>query len=187
MIKYRSILSFFILFSVAMCFMSGCATGSKPLFIYFDQDGNPIQQKRYRKFLTRDFKNRWFKEAYNKNNSTGPHFLLSPDQKVIKERHGAPDYISPKYLSMNNDYVKEWLYWEEGLLFQFVNRRLIFEGPVTDSERILVLYGYPDYSTISQSGKDYTREVLYYRPVIGTSEKCFNFVNGKMVDRILYR
>lgn len=187
MIKQRFILCSFILFSIAMGILSGCATGSRPLFMNYDQEGNPIQQKRYRKFLTRDFKNRWFKAAYRKNNSTGPHFLLSPDQKVIKERYGPPDYISPKYLSMNNDYVKEWLYWEEGLIFQYVNRNLIYEGPVTDSERILVLYGFPDYSAINQTGKDYTREVFYYRPVIGMSEKCFNFVNGKMVDRILYR
>ena len=187
MIKQRSILCFFILFFAAMLFVTGCATGSRPLFIHYDLDGNPIQEKRYRKYLTRDFKNRWFKHAYKKNNSTGPHYLLSPDQKVIKERYGAPDYISPKFISMKNDYVREWLYWEEGIIFQFVNRRLIFEGPLSDSERILVLYGYPDYSVIYQSGKDYTREVLYYHPIIGLSEKCFSFVNGKLVDSVLYR
>ncbi|MBN1900458.1 hypothetical protein JW926_03935 [Candidatus Sumerlaeota bacterium] len=187
MMKQRFILYLLMFSSLMMGFLSGCASSSKPLFLHYDQDGNPIQEKRYRRFLTQDFKNRWFKTAYKKNNSTGPHFLLSPDQKVTKERFGAPDYISRKYLSMSKDYVKEWLYWEEGVMFQFVNRHLVYEGPLGDSERTLVLLGYPDYSAIYQSGADYTREVYYYRPIIGLSEKSYNFINGKQVDKILYR
>ncbi|HPB33132.1 MAG TPA: hypothetical protein PLB62_16905, partial [Candidatus Sumerlaeota bacterium] len=120
---------------MSLLFISGCALSSRPAFNHYDADGKPVMEKRIRRFLLRDMKVRWSRKAYRKNNSSGPHFLLSAEQKAIKEEHGAPEYLSYTYLSRHGDNIKEWVYWEKGLLFQFAGRKLVYEGELTDLER----------------------------------------------------
>jgi len=164
----------------------GCSMNSKPLFLRYDAEGKPIMQKRYRRYIVRDFKTRFRKEAYKKNNTTGPHFLLSRDQVEVKEKYGPPEYIGISYLSLRKDHVKEWLYLKKGLMFQFVNRKLAYEGPLSDKERVLVLYGYPDDAYSTQAGEqEFIRENFYYYTLFGTSSKSFCFINGKCLDQVI--
>jgi len=179
-INIASFLSFFILLA------AGCAISNKPLFIKYDADGKPVMEKRYRRFMARDFQTRWNAKAYNKNNTSGPHFLLSKEQKDIKKKFGPPDYISPSYLSSRGDYAIEWLYFEKGVMFQFVNRRLAYEGPLSDKERILVAYGYPDEGRMYIMG-EIIRENFYYYTLFGIAQKSFNFVNGKLAVETIFQ
>ena len=179
-INIASFLSFFILLA------AGCASSNKPLFIKYDADGKPVMEKRYRRYVARDFQTRWNARAYNKNNTSGPHFLLSKEQKDIKKKYGPPDYISPSYLSLRGDYVIEWLYLEKGVMFQFVNRRLAYEGPLSDKELTLVAYGYPDKALMLETG-DIIREEYHYYTLFGIARKQFNFVNGKLLDETIFQ
>jgi len=169
-------------FILLLALISGCATSSSPLFNEYDADGNPVQHKRYRRYPERDLIVRWGRTAYKKNNSTGPHFLLSEDQETIKGEYGPPDYISETWLSWNRDYVTEWLYWQEGVMFQFVRRQLVYEGPLSDKERVLVTYGYPDKAHVLYVDDNMMRESFYYHSLFGLGENAYTFVNGKKVE-----
>jgi hypothetical protein len=165
--------------------LGGCSLSSKPLFYKYDAEEKPVMNKRFRRHAVRDFKARFRKQAYKKNNTTGPHFLLSRDQKAIKEKYGPPDYISITFLSLDKDYVKEWIYWKKGLMFQFVQRKLVYEGSLTDKERILVQYGYPDDAQFYQTGDEYVRENYYYYSLYGLTSKSYFFINGKCMSKIV--
>jgi len=179
-INVASFLSFFILFA------AGCAISNKPLFIRYDADGKPVMEKRYRRYAARDFQTRWNVRAYNKNNTSGPHFLLSQEQKDVKQKYGPPEYISSSYLSSRGDYVIEWLYLEKDVMFQFVNRHIAYEGPVSDKERVLVTYGYPDKAQMVAT-RDIIREEYHYYTLFGIPKKVFNFVNGKLADETVFQ
>ena len=174
-----------VVYACCLVLLAGCSMSSRPLFYQYDAQEKPVMTKRFRRHVVRDFKARFRKEAYTKNNTTGPHFLLSSDQKTVKEKYGPPDYISFTFLSLNKDYVKEWLYWKKGLMFQFVNRKLVYEGLLTDKERILVEYGYPDDAQIYQTGDAFFRENYYYHSLYGTTSKAYFFINGKCVNRVV--
>jgi hypothetical protein len=163
-------------------FISGCSLNTKPTFDYYDADGKPRTTKRYRRHLNRDFIARVSKTAYKKNKGTGPHFLLSKDQKDVKEKYGPPEYIGCTYLSRRGDYVKEWIYWKEAMTFQFVNKNLIFEGSLTDKERVLIVFGYPDYARVFQFAQGQERENFYYYTLFGMTQRIFHFINGKRVQ-----
>ena len=161
---------------------AGCAVTSKPDFMEYDVEGQPVMAMRYRRHLERDFEVRWSRKAYKKNNTSGPHFLLSDDQKEIKKEYGPPSYISRTFLSRHGDYVKEWLYWEEGVMFQFVRRKLVYQGLLTDKERILVIYGYPDDAQVFQMGDGIERENFYYYSTFGMTQHCYHLVNGDCLE-----
>jgi len=165
----------------------GCGFANKPLHLKYDAEGKPVMTKHYRKYVVRDFITKVNTIAYKKNNTSGPHFLLSPIQKEIKEKYGPPSYVSPSWLSQRGDYVIEWLYWEKGLMFQFVNRQLVYEGSLSDKERVLVMYGYPDDARIYLLEGVGVRENFYYYTMFGTSQKTFNFMDGKIVGNTSFQ
>ena len=150
----------------------------------YDEEGQPVMKRRFRRHLERDFEVRMSRKAFKKNNTSGPHFLLSEDQKSIKEEYGPPDYISPSFLSRHGDYVVEWLYWEKSLMFQFVSRRLVYEGPLTDKERVLVLYGFPDRVQTFQIGGDRERQNFYYYSMFGMTQCYYNFIDGRCLNKV---
>jgi len=180
--KKGSVFGWFLFIIVPVVFLAGCATGSKPLYLDYDEDGQPIMVKRYRRHAERDFEIRWSRAAYKKNKGTGPHFLLSDVQESIKEEFGPPDYIGDTYLSRKKEYVKEWIYWKAGYMFQFIKRQLVYEGPLTDKERILILHGYPDSIQIYQLGDGVERENFYYYCLFGRTQRCYHFRNGEKVE-----
>ncbi len=171
---------------MSLLFISGCALSSRPAFNHYDADGKPVMEKRIRRFLLRDMKVRWSRKAYRKNNSSGPHFLLSAEQKAIKEEHGAPEYLSYSYLSRHGDNIKEWVYWEKGLLFQFAGRKLVYEGELTDLERTMVRYGYPDDANIFELNGGNERQNFYYNSTFGKYQMSFYFINGKCAEEFKF-
>jgi len=177
----------FIIWACLGLWAFGCGFANKQLHIRYDAEGKPIMAKRHRKLVIRDFITKINTIAYKKNNTSGPHFLLSPIQKEIKEKYGPPSYISPSWLSLEGDYVIEWLYWEKGVMFQFVNRQMAFEGPLTDKERVLVVFGYPDDARVYLLGEIGIRENFYYHTILGTTQRTFNFMNGKMVGNTSFQ
>ena len=183
--KYRFLIILSCI-SLSLMLMSGCALNNKPLFPEYDQEGKPVTEKRYRRHVARDFLVHWSKKAYHKNDTSGPHFLLSEDQQMVKDKYGPPDYISVNYKSRRGDYVTEWLYWKEGVMFQYVNRILVYSGKLTDKERVLVVYGLPDKAQIYQHSGAIERENFYYGTLFGVSKRNFMFVNGDCATSIYY-
>lgn len=181
MLKRHKLISWILILAAGL-FMAGCAMGPDPLFMKYDEDANPVMTKRLRNHVTRDYLVHPFRKAYKENHGTGPHFLLSPDETRVKEEYGPPDYLSPAYLSRKGDWVKEWLYWKEGIMFQFVRGHLVFEGPLSDKERVLVQYGYPDDTKIYELGEGMERQNFYYHSFLGKTRMTFLFKNGTIID-----
>jgi len=71
-------------------------------------------------------------------------------------------------------------------MFQFVNRRLAYEGPLSDKELTLVAYGYPDKALMLETG-DINREEYHYYTLFGIARKEFNFVNGKLLYKMIFQ
>lgn len=160
--------------------LSGCSINRAYLFEY-DKDGNEIQFKRRAKYNSVNYVSKWSKKAYKKNNRT-LHFMLSDEQEEVIKEHGQPDYIRKRFLSTHGDFVKEWIYHNSNLMFQFVGGKLVYEGPTTDVEKVLMLYGYPRYSITTKLDPDVVRETFIYHSSLTDEFEDFNFSNGKLLS-----
>jgi hypothetical protein len=151
-----------------------------PMFKY-DEQGNKIQFQRLPRNMNYDPNGSWrlVPFAYNKNEGN-LHWLLSDDQKEVIGLLGQPDYIRRPFYSLTKEKVHEWAYWEKSVLVQFINREMVYLGPLKDREKLLIRYGYPRYHTYDplESGM---REVFIYSNDLEQRRSLFNFHNGHMV------
>jgi hypothetical protein len=164
---------------MVVLFAAGCALHTRPLFDY-NAAGEKVTVKRRAKRQHVDYALRWRSKAFEKN--TGElRWLLSDDQKKTIEQYGQPDYIRHTFYSTRRDMVKEWVYWEKQKVFQFVRGTLVFEGPLTDLERVLIVYGYPTKSLSEELEKDINRTTFYYSSPFTVLHRVVAFSNDKMV------
>jgi len=148
------------------------------MFDYME-DGEQVQIKRIAKHQSIDYFHRWRRTAYVKN--TGElHWLLSQDQKEIIAEYSQPDYLRRTFRSTRGDRVKEWAYVAQGKIFQFVRRQLVYEGELTDLEKTLIQYGYPNFVFAEQLEPDITRLTFIYESIFGLRRQMFSFANGRL-------
>lgn len=165
-----------------------------PKFDYTD-DGRAILLKRFPFFPQQDYcqfqkyryiENKHGVEHYRSGDKLKrePDEILSEEQKEILREWGQPDYLRGPYKSTRGDSVIEWAYHPTNHLFQFVDRAMVYEGPLTDQERTAITFGAPREVLISQAIPNIRRETWIYRPWFLSSahrEKIFSFSNGKLV------
>jgi len=145
----------------------------------FTEDGEQVQIKRIARHQSIDYFHRWRRTAYVKN--TGElHWLLSQDQKEIIAEYSQPDYLRRTFRSTRGDRVKEWAYVAQGKIFQFVRRQLVYEGELTDLEKTLIQYGYPNFVFAEQLESDITRLTFIYESIFGLRRQVFSFANGRL-------
>lgn len=169
----------------------------KPKFDYTDE-GRAIMIKRFPYFPTQDicqFQKYRFAEnklgvehvARGKKLKREPDEILSEEQKEVLREWGQPDYLRGPYKSTRFDSVVEWAYHPLNHLFQWVDGVLVYEGPLTDQERVAITYGAPREATIRQLQPNVRRETWIYRPwflpMTGATsrERIFDFANGKLL------
>jgi hypothetical protein len=169
----------------------------RPKFDYTD-DGRTIMIKRFPYFPTQDVCH--FQKYRFIENKLGiehmqqgqklkrqPDDMLTEEQKQVLREWGQPDYLRGPYKSTRFDSVIEWAYHPLNHLFQWVEGELVYEGPLTDQERVAITYGAPREATIRQLQPNIRRETWVYRPwflsVVGMTsrERIFDFANGKLL------
>jgi hypothetical protein len=165
-----------------------------PKFDYTD-DGRAILLKRYPFFPSQSYCH-FQKYRYIENKHGVEHYqwgekikrepdeILSEEQKDILREWGQPDYLRGPYKSTRGDKVIEWAYHPINHLFQFVDRTMVYEGPLTDQERTAITFGAPREVIVSQVIPNIRRELWIYRPWLlwgANREKIFSFSNGKLV------
>lgn len=163
--------------------LSGCMTNQAPRFLY-GPDGEKIQFKRYEKNIARD----WFRHQSRKIYDVcmaEPHDpLLSVQQVDVLTTHGKPDYMRVEFLADTKEYVTEWVYVERDKLFQFIQGELVFEGPVTDYEKVLIRFGRPDYAIGQSSHVGPRSDVFQYRGILVSDIDTYRFSNGQLVGHV---
>jgi len=122
--------------------LAGCASRT-PVVVY-DVAGEPIMRKRYAKRVAVDHFYRFRSTAYWSALDSDFSRRLSLDQEKLLADLGRPDLVRRPFRSCDNERVDEWVYLQTQRLAQLVGGQLVYEGPLTDYERVLIQYGYPD-------------------------------------------
>jgi hypothetical protein len=114
-----------------------------------------------------------------------PDERLSEEQRAILREWGQPDYLRGPYKSTRGDSVVEWAYHPLNHLFQFVDGKMVYEGSLTDQERIAITYGAPRDVMVSVLEPNTRRETWIYHTWLGSywREKVFSFTNGSLTFR----
>lgn len=168
-----------LLSSLLFVFLLGCSLNRSPLFDY-DKEGKPVQIRRVAKYPTVDYFHRFTAGAY-KENLSRLHFMLSPEQEEIIKKYGQPDYLRKTFFSTRKEYVKEWVYLSANMVFQFIKGRLVYEGPVTDKEKVMIIWGYPKSIYIRAQTPDLTNESFEYYYIFSDDFLNFHFSNGNLI------
>ncbi len=168
-----------LILTISFILFYGCSLNKAPLFEY-DKEGKEVKLKRHAKNMEVNYITKWSKTVYKPNNRT-LHFLLSPDQEETIKTYGQPEYIRKKYISTRKDVVREWAYPTQSLLFQFVKGKLVYDGELTDMEKVLILYGSPDKYYFEKLDPDLFRESFDYHSKFTNELEVFHFTNGKLI------
>ena len=165
-----------------------------PKFEYTD-DGQAIMLKRHPYFQGQTFPNYIrYKFVENKGGighvdpcaklQRRPEEILSEEQRSILREWGQPDYLRGPYKSDRGEHVVEWAYHPLNRIFQFVDRKMVYEGPLTDQDRTMITYGEPKEVQLVILEPNIRRETWIYRPTfIRGHEMLFSFANGKLIVR----
>lgn len=154
------------------------------LLFKYDDAGVPHAFKRIERNIKRDFWYHWARQAYTQP-IQNPKVTFNTDQAMILETLGKPDWIRKTFRSLENDKVQEWIYAEENKLYQFINGRLVYDGPFTDYEQTLIRLGYPDDATYTlDNGKMLIATFSYRNHFWGMRQDEFHFIDGVLVQSI---
>jgi len=170
---------------VAAAFLLACAPGTAPRWRY-DESGTPRQYKRYARNIAVDYFSRFRRTAYEKVEKPLGEFLSDEQRRWISE-HGQPDYRRRPFRSRNGEKVDEWIYLAQNKLVQFVNGHVVYEGPVTDMERIMIRLGYPSGVVLGQSEPGIERMTFIYNRPFDLEHEVYSFANGKLIFRQVQR
>jgi len=107
---------------------------------------------------------------------------LSDEQRPIVEQYGRPDWVRRPFRSFQAELVNEWIYLDRAQVFQFIGGELIFQGPLTDYEQILLRHGYPDRSIDISEESGRQIDVLVYTGIFLPSLQQYYLANGKIVQ-----
>lgn len=170
----------------------GCAHTSQVPF-HYDSEGMPISYRRRALHLERDFLHNFRTEAYRKPKpgefesrrqlafAPGDVPATSEDEARTLDLLGEPDFIR-EFKSVDREDVVEWLYLDQALVQQYIDGRLIFEGPLTDYEQVLLTQGFPT-SVISQrddAGRQ--TDLFVYTGIFLPALRQYYFVDGYVMQ-----
>jgi hypothetical protein len=164
---------------LAVPLLFSCRAGTAPRWRY-DDEGKPHEYKRYARNMSVDQFNRYFRRCYYKVKHPLEHFI-SDDQRDYITAHGQPDYTRKPFRSREDERVEEWLYLAKNRLVQWVKGGQVFEGDVTDMERIMIRLGYPTGILVSQEEPSVERFTFTYDKPLDRQHEVYSFANGQLV------
>jgi hypothetical protein len=168
---------------VALLLTSGCWTNRSPRFDM--SSGEPEQIRRYTGRPETDYIFRWGRNAFTQVRSD-LDIVMTGDRLDVLTRHGRPDYVREGVKGWRNESFDEWVYWDRNTIVQFIQDELVFEGPLLDSDRHLVLYGFPTRAYTQQYEVGPRREIWIYADIWKTRTREYSFSDGKLVYQVNY-
>lgn len=105
---------------------------------------------------------------------------LSNAEKGIVARYGVPEAVRPPYTSRTGETITDWIYLKDAVMFQFCQGRLVYQGPLTDREIILMRFGYPNDVLRFNSTIGSVRETFVYENFWKTNQNFFSFSDSKL-------
>lgn len=163
--------------------VAGCSTNRVPRY-NVPEPGTIETFKRQTLHDNRDYLFTWKQQAYSQ--ITEPIRNVSEDQQGVLDRHGEPDYKRVGWKSTSNELVDEWIYWDRKVVVQFVQRQLVYEGPVTDMDEIRVKYGYPRRAWSQTYETGVQRDFWDYAGIFETGGMIVSFSNEELVSQNRY-
>jgi hypothetical protein len=164
--------------------LSGCARPSDGLPpILFTPSGEPVSFKRLEVHPQLDYFHHIRRAAYRAPENGFE--AASEDQESIVDQWGPPSHVRKPFKTMEDEKVEEWLYYDRQQIFQFSGGALIYDGPMTDMETLLLRRGYPHRATtaISETGK--VKHVFVYRRLTDSYRvEAYNLTNGWIVSAV---
>jgi len=164
---------------LAAVLMTACSTNRATRF-GMGEDGEPIQFRRYTNRPAVDYIFRWDKRAFERVLSPIDD-QLSEDKTQVLERHGQPDYIREGVKATRNEVFDEWAYYDRGVICQFIQGQLVYEGPLLDSDVALIDYGYPSKAYSQEYEEGALREIWLYEDLFSIRQRILSFSDGKLV------
>lgn len=173
----RCLLSLFVVATLLLA--EACSTNRIPRFD--TSSGEPQQFRRYTGRPMVDYTFRWTRKAFDKVESDLTETILSEDARDVLDRHGRPDYVRLDVKATRNEIFDEWAYLDHNVLVQFVAGQLVYEGPMIDSDRYLITWGYPTRAYSQQYETGPLREIWYYEHLFEVGGQWASFTNGELV------
>jgi hypothetical protein len=101
----------------------------------------------------------------------------------VLAKWGQPDWLRGPFRTTRGDQATEWLFERQNRIFQWVDGELVYQGPVTDVERTMLVHGAPSQVMITQLEPNIRRETFIYRETFRGSghERVYSFSNGKLI------
>lgn len=164
--------------------LAGCNSNRVPRFKW--AGGEPEQFRRHTGRPAVDYFHRWNKVAFEKVEAHQDD-LLTGDKKSVLARHGQPDYLRESVQARRDESFTEWIYWDRNVLCQFIQNDLVYEGPLLDSDRYLVDYGYPSTAYYQQYESGPAREIWIYENLFEKAQWSVSFSNGQLVYQADHR
>jgi len=163
--------------------IAGCMTNRAPRFDR--EDGEFTQFRRYTGRPAVDYIFRWDEKAFEKvdYDLDGP---LSEDQIEVMERRGRPDYLRENVKAVRNETFAEWVYWDQGVIVQFIQGEHVYEGDMVDSDEWLITYGYPTKAYIQDYEYGPVREIWLYEGLLEVGGRSASFSDGQLVFKGIY-
>ncbi|HOE97852.1 MAG TPA: hypothetical protein PLS90_12165 [Candidatus Sumerlaeota bacterium] len=159
--------------------LAGCARQPRLPFRY-DAEGFPVQDKRFERHVQRDFFHHFSRTVYDP--VTPPPYGYQGDKQTVYEQWGLPDYERREFKSINGEEVDEWLYLPENRIFQFIGDVMVYDGPLTDYEQILLRRGYPSRCEVQMTDTGTRIDVFVYDGVFQPMLEEYHFQNGYLTQ-----
>jgi len=167
----------------ALLMTSGCWTNRSPRFDM--ASGEPEQIRRYTGRPETDYIFRWGRQAFTQVRSD-LDVVMTGDRLDVLTRHGRPDYVREGVKGERNESFDEWVYWDRNTIVQFIQDELVYEGDLLDSDRHLVLYGFPTRAFNQQYEVGPRREIWIYADIWKASTREYSFSDGRLVYKVNY-
>ena len=142
--------------------------------------GEPEQIRRYTGRPAQDFIFRYNSKAFDKVDEIVDS-QLTPGKMDVLQRHGQPQYMRRNVDATRNEFFEEWVYNDRNTIVQFVQGELVYEGPLLDSDRVLIEHGYPSKAWAQQYETGPMRETWIYEDLLAVRERSYSFSDGKIV------
>ena len=165
-----------LILAATPAWLTGCAHTAKIQYRY-DADGTPVSFRRCERNITRDFLHHFSRQAYRRP-APGMDRSLSADQKPIVDQLGLPDWVRRPFVSYQGERVDEWICLDAMQVFQFIGGKMVFQGPLTDYEQVLLRHGYPSHMISNSADTGHQIDLFIYDDVFRPSIQQFYFVDG---------
>ncbi len=162
----------------AIAFFSGCARHDFPTHNYIDGQTEQFKRMPLRDHV--DYIYNWNSRIYHAPRRSFEKRLTQEQAKKVAEL-GHPEYVREKFRSRLGESVLEWAYLEQNQVVQFIDGQLVFQGPLTDRDMVLIQQGLPRFTFRNQEEMGPLMERYVYRKTdIPGRQRVFTFADGKL-------